>query len=88
MPYYSAQSLEDIAKMFESKAQTAALRALREPPTRKFASTREAKTWGDAAAILRNTTLKTALPDAISTDPHANGCPDSPGICECFKKRS
>ena len=21
-------------------------------------------------------------------DPHANGCPDSPGICECFRGRS
>lgn len=20
-------------------------------------------------------------------DPHANGCPDAPGICECFAKR-
>lgn len=22
------------------------------------------------------------------SDPHANGCPDAPGICECFSRRS
>lgn len=26
-----------------------------------------------------------ALRAVLAADPHANGCPDSPGICECFR---
>ena len=25
---------------------------------------------------------------AAKSDPHAHGCPDAPGICECFSRRS
>lgn len=63
--FYTAKSLEDIAKLYDSKAQAADERANREPPTRKFASTREAWTWREAAAILRNTELMQDIPRSM-----------------------
>lgn len=32
--------------------------------------------------------LRAAKANAPKSDPHANGCPDAPGICECFSRRS
>lgn len=29
-----------------------------------------------------------AIIATVTTDPHADGCPDSPGICECFRGAS
>lgn len=33
-------------------------------------------------------TKATGSAKPAATDPHANGCPDSPGICECFPRQA
>lgn len=63
--FYTAKSLEDIAKLYDSKAQAADERANRESTTRKSISTREAWTWREAAAILRNTELMQDIPRSM-----------------------